>query len=175
MTSSTSRTGWQPRRARTLVDLAGTLGAHRIERACHRAQTLGLLDAAALDEALTRARGRRIRALRLALEALAIADPAITRSELEERFLALVARDGLPRPEVNATVEGFEVDFVWREARLAVETDGAATHLTPSAFEEDRRRDAVLQIAGFRVVRFTWRQVVHQPKAVAKTLLALLR
>ena len=56
-------------------------------------------------------------------------DPDITRSKLEERFLALIAEAGLPRPEVNAIVGGHEVDFFWPEHRLIVETDGAATHL----------------------------------------------
>jgi very-short-patch-repair endonuclease len=54
-----------------------------------------------------------------------------------------------------------------------VETDGAAAHLRATAFEEDRRRDAVVQIAGFRVVRFTWRQVVHEAQRVRATLQAL--
>ena len=31
--------------------------------------------------------------------------------------------------------------------------------LTPQAFENDRRRDAVLSMLGFRTLRFTWRQV----------------
>ena len=98
------------------------------------------------------------------------ADPDITRSELEERFLALVAASDLPRPLVNASVAGYEVDFFWAERRLVVETDGAAFHRTAGAFEEDRRRDATLQIAGYRVVRFTWRQVVNDPGGVAATL-----
>jgi very-short-patch-repair endonuclease len=55
-----------------------------------------------------------------------------------------------------------------------VETDGAATHLTPTAFEEDRRRDAALAVAGLRVVRFTWRQITQDPRAVDATVRALL-
>ena len=160
--------------ARTLVDLAGALSAHATERVCHRAQTLRLLDAHAVEELLSRAGGRRTRGLKAALASLTAAGPDITRSELEERFLALVAQAGLPKPEVNATVAGCEVDFLWRSARLIVETDGASTHLTPQAFEEDRRRDAALQVAGFRVVRFTWRQVTSDPKGVVRTLRALL-
>jgi very-short-patch-repair endonuclease len=85
-----------------------------------------------------------------------------------------VADAGLPRPEVNAVVAGYEVDFVWRRQSLIVETDGAATHLTPSAFDEDRRKDAALQIAGYRVVRFTWGQVTDDPRGVAATVSALL-
>lgn len=54
------------------------------------------------------------------------------------------------------------------------ETDGAASHLTVTAFEGDRRCDAILQVAGLRVVRFTWRQLDERPQAVVQTLRALL-
>jgi hypothetical protein len=99
---------------------------------------------------------------------LAHTAPDLTRSELEERFPALVARSGLPRPMVNAWVVGYEVDFLWPAPRLVAETDGAAAHLTPTAFERDRRRDAALQLAGFRVVRFTWRQVTNERRHKAR-------
>jgi very-short-patch-repair endonuclease len=160
--------------ARTLADLAQVLTPHQLERACHRAEVLRKLDAPAVEQLLARLPGRRSRSLRRALASLAAADPDITRSELEERFLALVADAELPRPRVNATVAGHEVDCLWRASRLIAETDGAAAHLTPTAFDEDRRRDAELQIAGFRVVRFTWHQVTRHPDGVAETLEALL-
>jgi len=113
-------------------------------------------------------------ALRNALEELATTEPRLTRSELENRFLALVKAYGLPTPEVNVTLLGYEVDFLWHDARLVAETDGRETHLTPTAFEQDRERDAALQVAGFRVVRFTWRHVVARPAAVGATLQALV-
>jgi very-short-patch-repair endonuclease/predicted transcriptional regulator of viral defense system len=161
--------------ARTLADLAQVLTPHQLERACHRAEVLRQLDAAAIEEMLKRLPGRPSRSLRRALASLAAADPDTTRSELEERFLALVADAELPRPRVNATVAGHEVDFLWRASRVIAETDGAAAHLTPTAFDEDRSRDAELQIAGFRVVRFTWRQVTRYPDGVAETLEARSR
>ena len=68
----------------------------------------------------------------------------------------------------------YEVDFLWPEHRLIVETDGAGTHLTPTAFEQDRRRDAKLTTLGYRVVRFTRRQVVEHPRATLATLGLLL-
>jgi hypothetical protein len=160
--------------ARTLVDLAGVLGAHQLERVCHRAEILRRLDAAHVERLLAARRSRGARNLRAALTSLAPVAPDITRSELEERFLALVADAGLPRPEVNAVIAGHEVDFHWRRQRLVVETDGAATHLTPTAFEEDRRRDAALAVAGLRVVRLTWRQITQDPRAVDATVRALL-
>jgi very-short-patch-repair endonuclease len=160
--------------ARTLADLAQVLTPHQLERACHRAEVLRKLDAPAIEQLLARLPGRRSRSLRQALASLAAADPDITRSKLEERFLALVAEAGLPRPRVNAIVADHEVDFLWPAPRLIAETDGAAAHLTPTAFDEDRRRDAELQIAGFRVVRFTWRHVTRHPDSVVETLSALL-
>ena len=115
-------------------------------------------------------KGRRTKPLRAALRTLETDEPDITRTVLEERFLALVLDAGLPRPEVNAMVGEHEVDFLWRAERLIVETDGAATHLTAEAFEEDRRRDAVHSMMGFRTLRFTWRQVVSEPGFVAQVL-----
>jgi hypothetical protein len=160
--------------ARTLVDLAGVLTAHQLERSCHRAEALRRLDVAEVQRLLADARRHGARNLRAAVATLAPAPPDITRSELEERFLALVADAGLPRPDVNAVVAGHEVDFLWRRQRLVVETDGAATHLTPTAFEEDRRRDAALQVAGLRVVRFTWRQITDDGRRVVEVVCALL-
>jgi hypothetical protein len=160
--------------ARTLVDLAGTLTAQQLERTCHRAEILRRLDVGEVERLLAGTRRRGASALRAALATLTRADPDITRSELEERFLALVAAAGLPRPVVNARVARYEVDFLWREQSLIVETDGAATHLTPGAFERDRRKDAALQVAGFRVVRFTWRQITEDGRRVVDVVRALL-
>jgi hypothetical protein len=63
-----------------------------------------------------------------------------TRSELARRFLRLCKRAGLPAPEVNVRVGPYEVDFLWRDHRLIVETDGWETHRTRAAFELDRLR-----------------------------------
>ena len=102
-------------------------------------------------------------------------EPDHTRSELESRFLALCRRHRLPNPEVNVRVGQFLVDFLWRDRRLAVEVDGFETHGTRSAFEADRARDTQLMLLGHDVVRFTWRQIVGDPSAVASTPRALLR
>ena len=102
----------------------------------------------------------------------------VTRSELEEQFLALCRCSGIARPEVNAQVEAngttYEVDFLWRKQRLVAETDGWGPHHTRDGFEADRRRDADLLVAGLRVVRFTWRRISREPRAVVATLSSLL-
>jgi very-short-patch-repair endonuclease len=145
-----------------------------VERALERAELLRLLDMAALNDVLARATGRLGAGVLRAALAHYAPEQAPARSELERRFLSLVRRAGLPRPVVNTLVAGYEVDFHWPAQRLVVETDGAATHLTRRAFERDRRRDAALQLAGQRVVRFTWRHVTGEPEAVEATLRALL-
>jgi very-short-patch-repair endonuclease len=118
--------------------------------------------------------GRRTRHLRAALQTLVHADPAVTRSELEERFLALVRDAGLPEPEVNAEVGPYEIDFLWRAQRLAVELDGWSFHSDRAAFEDDRRRDADLVARGFRVIRITWRELENNAVAVPARIAAAL-
>jgi very-short-patch-repair endonuclease len=157
--------------ARTLVDLAGVVEQSVLERVLAQAEVLGLYDHGALIDALDRSNGRRgARALRAAISAA----PTMTRSELERRFLRLCARHDIPRPLVNATVCGHEVDFLWPSARLIVETDGHAYHRTRLAFERDRRRDADLMLAGYRVLRITHRRLLTDPEGVARTVAALV-
>jgi predicted transcriptional regulator of viral defense system len=45
---------------------------------------------------------------------------ALTRSVLEERFLALCESARLPLPECNATIEGLMLDMLWRVPRVIV-------------------------------------------------------
>ena len=98
----------------------------------------------------------------------------LTRTKLERRFLRVCTRYRLPKPEVNSLVGPYEVDFLWRDRKLAVETDGWGSHGGRSAFESDRARDVDLRLIGYDVVRFTWRQVSDHPAAVAAKLRALL-
>jgi very-short-patch-repair endonuclease len=67
------------------------------------------------------------------------------------------------------------VDFVVGD-RLVVEVDGAAYHTDPARFEADRHRDAVLSRLGYRVLRFSYHQVMHLwPEVEAAILAAVLR
>jgi predicted transcriptional regulator of viral defense system len=160
--------------ARTLLDLATTIDITALERAIEQAEKLRIFDLAAVVDVTTRARDRRrAAALRTALAAYA-PEPAFTRSELEKRFLALCRAAGVPLPRTNNTANGDEIDFTWPDRRLMVETDSLRHHGTRAAFERDRRRDQQLTAAGWRVVRFTWRQVEDTPAEVAATLRALL-
>jgi very-short-patch-repair endonuclease len=160
--------------ARTIFDLAAEVPQRVVERAINEAEFLELWDEVALDHLLTRYLRRP--GTRPVREALAARRKGATRtrSDLEEAFLSLLAREALPRPEVNATLYGYEVDFLWREHGLVVETDGRAAHGTVQSFESDRERDRILQAAGWRVIRITWRQLERTPDRVAADLRRLL-
>jgi hypothetical protein len=160
--------------ARTIMDLAATLQRRPLERLLDQAENARLTDVASLV-ALARAHPGHRGASRLTT-ALSSHEPGttLTRSELEERFLALCRTRGLPRPAVNARVVGPEVDFVFAEQRLLVEADSWTWHRSREAFERDRDRDAVHTRAGYRTLRFTHRQLTTTPDAVAATRRAAL-
>lgn len=65
------------------------------------------------------------------------------------------------------------MDFVWHRPRLIVETDGVGTHGTRLAFQRDRR-DRLLALEGWRVIRFTWENVTNDHDHVAHVLRAML-
>jgi hypothetical protein len=50
-------------------------------------------------------------------------------------------------------------DFVWPELKLNFELDGYDFHASQEAFEADREVDRKLRLMGWRVERFTWKQV----------------
>lgn len=93
-----------------------------------------------------------------------------TRSDLERDFLRLCRRHGIPDPEVNVKVGRWTVDFLWREARIAVETDFYGYHRGRVAFRDDRRRDLELRRAGFAVHHFSEEQVNDRPVEVIADL-----
>ena len=151
----------------TLHDLSRVLPAAELTRAVEQAQVLKLVTHAQLVASLT---GRPSPALRDALQI----EAGFTRSEAEQRLRALIRRAGLPQPQTNARIAGHEVDALWPNQRLVVEIDGFAFHGSRAAFERDRRRDADLQATGYRVLRFTWRQLTREPELVAARIAAAL-
>jgi very-short-patch-repair endonuclease len=134
----------------TLQDLARVLTAAELDRATEQAHVLGLVIP---DDA---------------------GEPEFTRSEAEERLKRLCKAAALPMPRTNARVAGYEVDAFWPAHKLIVEVDGYKYHRTRGRFERDRRKDAALTVAGYRVIRITWRQLRYEPYSVAAQLGALL-
>lgn len=158
---------------RTLMDLASTRIAERtLERTVDEAERLRLCDAADLWTIAERPRpgARRLRVLLHRHEP----GTTVTRSVMEEAFLLLCRERGLPQPLVNHEVMGLRPDFFWPAAGLAVEVDGWDSHRTRRAFEDDRDRDSLLTAHGYRVLRFTWRDVTRRAGVAAERVRRVL-
>lgn len=160
--------------ARTLLDLAEVVSLHNLERAWEEAERRRLLDLDALERVCQRNPGRRglKPIVRLLREARPVHD---TRSELERRFLGLCRQAGVPEPAMNVDADGHDCDAVWYNRHLVIEIDGDAVHRTRAAVERDRRKDAKLTLAGWRVVRIGEQRLKSDPAGVIALLRALLR
>ena len=153
--------------AQTLLDIAATQPRRLLDDAINQAMVLGTYDQRAID-AITAHCQPGNEALRAARPESDV--PTILRSELERRFKLLVARAGLPEPLCNHRLLGWEVDFYWPEFMLVVEVDGVRIHGTPRARRRDRRRDNTMQLAGNRILRYTWRRVTRDGRALGSEL-----
>ena len=156
---------------RTLVDLSDALTPHQLANVIHEAAFRKLFDEHAVRAAMTRANGRHnLHVLSKALE-LNKAGSAGTRSELEDRFLALTSKSGLPEPLVNTKIENLEVDFHWPDLNLIVEVDGPG-HTRPRTQHEDHERDQSLRAAGHTILRIPGHEIDLRPETVATRLLS---
>lgn len=156
---------------RTLLDLAA-VDQRELRRVLNEVLRLDLTDAGALAEVARRYRGHPGRRRLLGLLARD-REPRLLRSDLEFRFLELCRRAGLPEPEMNTVVAGYEADAWWPDNDLVVELDGWEYHRDRASFERDRKRDEDLQRRGIRVVRITWRRLLESPHEVEATIAEL--
>jgi very-short-patch-repair endonuclease len=139
--------------ARTLLDLATTADAVRLERALREALFTRATSIPALSRMLSTHQGERgagalARAVQEAKDA-----PGHFRSNKEQRFKNWLRRQRLPLPRFNAEIQDMEVDCYWPQHRLVAEIDDRSTHARRKSFETDRIRDRTLQANGLRVIR----------------------
>lgn len=95
-------------------------------------------------------------------------------SELEFLFQELLEGTSLPAPTSQRKFSWGRVDFVWDDVMIVVELDSRSWHARFIDFENDRRRDQLAQVAGWRTFRFTWDQVKHRPDEVLEILTTVL-
>jgi len=165
--------------ARTLFDLTSVVRPLRVARTLDSALaqkqvTLVELSRVARD---LRARGRRKSTVVRGILAERGEDFVAPATELEQEFVALLARCDLPRPSRQVDLGSDlawigRVDFVFRAERVVVETDGKETHTSLLDRQADTARDAALVAAGWIVLRFSWFDIVHDG---ARTLATLRR
>ncbi len=91
--------------------------------------------------------------------------------------MTLIRDSRLPTPKVNVHLDVgdrlAERDFVWPELRLNVEVDGRQAHGTATGLRGRSPLDAELERRGWRVVRFSARQVTSEPRWVASVVTEL--
>jgi very-short-patch-repair endonuclease len=165
---------------RTVTDLAARSSVAELQTVLDALDRRGLLHLPTLHAAIRRACGREgLPKLRRALEPFTTLPDADYRSLLE-RFGAMLLRSrALAEHEVNGPVDlpsgrRIHVDVLFRDAMVAVEIDGRDSHDRAVQFGIDRERDRELQKLGYRVLRFTWEDVMPNPRRVIRDIRALL-
>lgn len=97
----------------------------------------------------------------------------LAESVLESCARVLFRQHGLPPPELQVHITGRDrtmiarVDFFWRRYGVIAETDGLLKYDSGERAIAERRRDRLLQEAGFEVVHVTWRELFGDPARVA--------
>lgn len=165
---------------RTIMDLAGSIGAIRLERTVAEAIRRGLCTDASLHVILARmaSRGRPgTRQLRRVLQARTGRVPG--QSELEALCRAIILAAGLPEPEWEVDVSDEQgwigrVDGLLRAWRIVIELDSQRWHGQPTDAHHDAARDRRLAAAGYLVLRRTWFDLTQRPETFVAELTALL-
>lgn len=161
--------------ARTLLDLASVLTAEQLDFAYSEAERSGLVRIDEVRDMVRRGRGwTGVGKLR---KVLSHWDPSmmLTRSALEMRFLRLCRDHGLPAPDVNVIVGGYEVDCLWREQAVIAELDGSRYHRSPMTIHGDKERTLALEELGYRVMRLSYRMVTEESTKTAERLKSWLK
>jgi very-short-patch-repair endonuclease len=153
---------------RAILDLAATMYSDRhFRRLVHEAQVQRLTDTRLLQIEIDHARPRTRGVARLQAEIADGSKP--TRSRLEDDVVELLRSNDFPPFETNAHVPGtphwVEVDVLFESQRLVIEVDSDRYHGTPFRREFDARKQAILEAAGYRVIRLDEEAVTPSRKA----------
>jgi very-short-patch-repair endonuclease len=162
---------------RTLVDLAKVFGPKRLERVIEHALTSGKVDIEEfidLVTVLSRKGKRGMKKLHTIIHERLLGT-AVSDTSLERALFKLIKDAGLPLPTRQFHAPWLKrlngrVDFAYVNLRIVIEADSRRWHLTFDAFETDKIRDNAAQIAGWIVIRITWRMIKEEPDAVVNTI-----
>jgi very-short-patch-repair endonuclease len=166
---------------RTLLDLAGAVGPRVLERAVDAAVSRRVVSLNELWWGVTnlQGRGRRGQASLRSLLVKRGSGAEATGSDLEQLMTRILKRAGLPRPQLQFAIKlrngkWVRVDFAYAEQKIAIEVDGYLWHSSHSVFQLDRMRQNGLVEIGWRVLRYTWRDLTDRPDVVAAEVAAML-
>ena len=143
---------------RALLDIAETEPAWILEKAFEAIDRKGWLDFEAIEACAARNPGRRGIKPLMSLVGEYVPTPGAEEG-IEREFQLLLREEGLPRPEVQVTIEGQRVDCWWPADRFVVELDSKGFHKEWAARERDMVRDANLLRIGISTLRVTRRRM----------------
>lgn len=95
-------------------------------------------------------------------------------SAAERKLVRLLRAAGLTGWRQHYRHSGYELDFAFPDPQVAVEVDGWAWHHDAGTFGRDRARQNSLVLAGWSVLRFTWRDLAHRPSEVIHQIRAAI-
>jgi len=152
--------------ARALLDFADDHSPRAIERALDEALGARIVSRTKVADLLARSGAGR-RGTKLLAKLIATRRPSSrTANKPEERLRQMLLDAGLPVPECNYPLFGYEADYYWPEARVVLELDSYQWHSTRSAWVRDRRKDDVFRAHDLHVIRVIWEDVTQQPLAL---------
>lgn len=97
-----------------------------------------------------------------------------TRSEAERLLARLLRRHRITGWRTNQRIAGYELDFVFPAAKMAIEVDGWAFHTDSEVFERDRKKQNAIALTGYQVLRFTWLDLTaHEERVITEILRAI--
>lgn len=159
--------------ARTLVDLARRASDATVARAVDQALAQAELTLDDLPDRLPASLRRAVEAHRSAI--------GYARSEFDDLLTALLDGRSLRMPDdrnvaiTAADGTALEVDAIWYRERVVVELQSWSHHRSRLEFENDHRKAVLLELMGYTVLQFTWRQLVHEPELAGALIAEALR
>ncbi|MCU1591128.1 MAG: hypothetical protein JWP11_2384 [Frankiales bacterium] len=160
---------WLTDAVQTVIDCCVLLPLVEAVVVCDSALRAGDVTLPPLRRAARRQCG--VREARRVRQVLRLADPE-SGSVLESVLRVKLVLAGVTGFSTQVVIAACRVDFCFRRCRLVVEADGAKWHQDP---RPDRVRDNALACAGYRVLRYTWQEILHDSARVIAEIQAALR
>ena len=158
---------------RALFDAAARLHIQRVQQGLNSAWRMRLTSGRAVHQMGVEwpKRGRTGSAAMRLLLAVTPIDYVVTASNLEDRFLSILADGDFPAPTKQVDLGNDaawigRVDFYDPEFPLIAEVNSDTFHTAPLDVEADKARYEQLTAAGFHVEPFTEHEIWHEPATV---------
>jgi len=156
-----------------MVDLTAVLQPDALERVLDDCLHRGLIEPGRIHARMDELGGPGRPSIRALKEMLAVRGNqlAMPLTVLENKFLNILRKGGIDEPEAQVSVESdtetkWRLDFAYPGHKVLIEVDGRRYHAARRRQKNDMRRDNVMNVRGWTVLRFTWEDVVNDPEYV---------